>query len=66
MEGKVNKMKEARFRFQVEFQKHQKQVEESLQKKGKRENVERLVNTWEVQLASAVSKNNIFSLHAKI
>ena len=58
LEAKATKLFEARFKFQVELEKAQKEIEESVQKKVRRVKVERLVNTCEEQLTAAVSKND--------
>ena len=60
LEAKATKLYEARFKFQVELEKAQKEIEESVKKKDRRVKVKRLVNTCEEQLTAAVSKNNEF------
>ena len=56
LEAKATKLYEARFKFQGELEKVQKEIEESVQKKDLK--VERLVNTCEEQLTAAVSRND--------
>ena len=43
-EAKATKLYEARFKFQVELEKTQKEIEESVQKKDRRAKVERALN----------------------
>ena len=53
LEAKATKLYEARFKIQVELEKAQKEIEESVQKKDRRVKVERLVNTCEEQLTNS-------------
>ena len=57
LEANAIKLYEARFKLQVELEKAQKEIEESVQKEDRRGKVERFVSTCEEQLNAAVSKN---------
>ena len=57
LEVEATKLYEPRFKFQVELEITQKEIEESVQKKDRRVKVERLVSPCEEQLTAVVSTN---------
>ena len=53
LEAKATKINEARMKFQVELERAQKDVEETVQKKHRRVKVEQFVSTCEKQLTAS-------------